>query len=76
MSARAGGFFSLCGTNLSSLKLGSRTVVADASGPCANNESRLDMRVPSDLTPGSYTMTMENAGGTWTGTQNFTVTSP
>jgi hypothetical protein len=36
----------------------------------------MSFNVPGDVTPGSYTLSMDTAGGTFTNPQPFTVTAP
>ena len=68
----------MCGTNFGSyLKLGSAMFRARSGGGSGcPGENRLEFEVPEALTPGTYIMSMENAGGIWTSPQTFTVTAP
>jgi hypothetical protein len=78
MSGPPRGSFAVCGTNLSPyIKLGSRTFGArSAGGTGCPGENKQIFEVPEDLTPGSYTMSMETAGGSWISPQPFSVTAP
>jgi hypothetical protein len=78
MSGRPNSSFQICGTNFAVyLNLGSRLIGARLSlGACPNGGELRLYDLPVDIAPGSYTMSMENAGGIWTSPQNFTVTAP
>jgi hypothetical protein len=78
MSAPPNGQFTICGTNLGAfIKLGERLFGASSAGSgCPSGQARMTFTVPGNMTPGSYTMSMDTAGGIFTSPQPFTVTAP